>query len=136
MTSLEIMPQAFFGAVFFSMIFIFIVIYVYYAITLMTIGKKLKYKRPWLAWIPFANIAMIFQLGGFHWAWVFLILIPIAGIIAVYVLSIISFWKIYEARNYPGALALINIASFVPFFGPVAIIANMVVLGIVAWKDK
>ena len=53
--------------------------YVYMALAWMSIAKKLKYKYPWLAWIPFANIAMMLQLGGFHWAWVFLALIPFLG---------------------------------------------------------
>src|SRR3989344_2468192 len=69
-------------------VLIFLALYVYFAFAWMTIARKLKYKYPWLAWIPFANIAMILQLGGFHWAWVFLILIPFAGWIAIIVLGI------------------------------------------------
>ncbi|MBD3247319.1 hypothetical protein GF378_01735, partial [Candidatus Pacearchaeota archaeon] len=47
--------------------------YIYFAFAWMTIAKKLKHKYAWLAWIPIANIALVLQLGGFHWAWVFLI---------------------------------------------------------------
>jgi len=43
-------------------------LYVYSALALMTIGKKLGHQYPWLAWIPYANFAMVLQLGGFHWA--------------------------------------------------------------------
>src|SRR3990172_6763679 len=56
-----------------------IVVYIYTSIALMTIGKKLKHKYPWMAWIPVANIALIPQLGSFHWAWVFLLLVPFLG---------------------------------------------------------
>jgi|GEM_PF-7064359 len=64
------------------LVFVFLIIFatfVYYALAWMTLGKKLKYSRPWLAWIPFANISMMLQMGGFHWAWVFLVLLPIFG---------------------------------------------------------
>lgn len=114
----------------------FLAIYVYYALALMTIGKKLKHKNPWLAWIPFANISMLLQLGGFHWAWVFLILIPILGWIALAILVIIATWKVYEKRGYPGGLALISLASGIPWIGVLASIANLIVLGFVAWVDK
>jgi len=60
-----------------------IAVYTYTALTLMTIAKKLGHKYAWLAWIPFASMALVLQLGNFHWAWVFLILIPIAGPVAL-----------------------------------------------------
>jgi len=53
--------------------------YIYTSLAWYTIAKKLKYKQKWLAWVPIARWAMILQMGGFHWAWVFLVLIPILG---------------------------------------------------------
>src|SRR3989344_3660007 len=76
-------------------------VYVYFALAWYTIAKKMKHKNPWLAWIPFANISMLLPLGGFHWAWVFLLLIPFAGWVAVYVLFIIASWRIFAKRKYP-----------------------------------
>jgi hypothetical protein len=116
-------------------IFIAIALYVYTALVWYTIAKKLKYGKPWLAWIPFANGAMILQLGGFHWAWIFLLLIPILGWIALGVLSIISAWRIFEKRKYPGWLSLVPIAAWIPYIGGIAGIAYLVILGMVAWKD-
>ncbi|MDD4050076.1 MAG: hypothetical protein PHX47_03660 [Candidatus ainarchaeum sp.] len=98
-------------------------IYVYTALAFQTIGKKLKYKYPWLSWIPVANIAMILELGGFHWALIFLVLIPILGWFALLILYIVSLWRIFEKRNYPGWLALIPVVS-------------LVVIGMAAWKDR
>jgi len=115
---------------------LFVVLYIYGSLAWMTIGKKLKYSKPWLAWIPFANISMILQMGGFHWAWVFLLLIPVLGWIALMVLMIISCWKIFEQRKYPGWLSLIPIAGAIPAVGGLASIAYLVILGLVAWKDK
>ncbi len=113
-----------------------IALYVYTSLAWMTIAKKLKYKNSWLAWIPIANLAMILQLGGFHWAWIFLILIPILGWIALAVLLVIATWRIYEKRKYPGWLALIPLLSWVPWIGGLASIAALVILGFVAWKDN
>jgi len=116
--------------------FVGIILYVYLGLVWSTIAKRLKHKYPWLAWIPFANVAMILQLGGFHWAWIFLILIPMLGWIALGVLGIISCWRIFEKRNYQGWLSLIPILGFVPFVGWIASIAFLVIIGIVAWGKK
>lgn len=113
-----------------------IILYVYTSLALYTIGKKLNYSNPWLAWIPVANIAMILQLGDFHWALVFLILIPFLGWLAIVVLCFIAFWKICVKRNYPGWLSLIGLGSLIPFFGLLFGIAYLIILGLVAWKDK
>lgn len=127
---------AFFSALLWLGILIVILLYVYTSLTLYTIGKKLGYKYPWLAWIPGANIAMLLQIGGFPWALVFLLLIPILGWIAVAVLGYIALWRIYEKRKYPGWLSLISIVSIIPFLGIAAMLAHLIIIGIVAWKDK
>ncbi len=111
-------------------ILVMVAFYIYFAIAWMTIGDKLKYKRPWLAWIPFANISMILQMGGFHWAWVFLILIPILGWIALWVLTIIATWRILEQRKYPGWFSL---SIVIPQVGTVL---YMIIIGFAAWADR
>ncbi|MBN1544480.1 hypothetical protein JW898_03385 [Candidatus Woesearchaeota archaeon] len=126
---------AFMGAFFVFFLLIAAALYVYTSWALMTIGKKLKYAYPWIAWIPVANIAMILRMGGFHWAWVFLVLIPVFGWIALAVMVIIATWRIYEKRKYPGWLALVPLASVVPIVGGLASIAHLIILGFVAWKD-
>ena len=105
-------------------------IYIYFAFAWMKIAKKLKYKNPWFAWIPVLNIAMILQLGGFHWAWTFLILIPLFGWIALFVLVIIATWRIFEKRKYPGWFSLSLIIPKVGF------ILYLIAIGFVAWQDK
>jgi hypothetical protein len=117
------------GAVVFALL-LGIALYVYHSLAWQTIAKKLKYKYPWLAWIPFANISQILELGGFHWAWVFLLLIPILGWIAIMVLMIISYWRVFEKRNYQGWFGL---APLIPKIGG---ILYLVAIGFVAWKDK
>ncbi|MBU0980476.1 MAG: hypothetical protein KJ709_06730 [Nanoarchaeota archaeon] len=127
---------AMFGAFFAASIAISIILYVYFAFAWMTIGKKMNYKYPWLAWIPFAQFAMIYQLGGLHWAWVFVWLLPVLGWIAGFVLLIIGFWKIFKARKYPAWLSLLCIGGAIPAVGFIFPLAFYVVLGLVAWKDR
>jgi len=112
-----------------------IALYVYQAWAWMEIAKKRKYKYPWLAWIPFAASAMRLQLGGFHWAWVFLFLIPVFGWIAVLVLLTISIWRVFEKQKYPGWLALSFPLMTLPKFGVFGIV-YFVVIGMVAWKKR
>jgi len=107
-----------------------IVLYAYFALAWQTIGKKLKYKKSWIAWIPIANLAMILQIGGFHWAWIFLILIPVLGWIALFVLLIIATWRIFEKRNYPGWFSL---SMIIPKVGG---ILYLIAIGFVAWGKK
>jgi hypothetical protein len=105
-------------------------IYVYFALAYQAIAKKLKYKKSWLAWIPIANWAMLLKLGGFHWAWIFLLLIPILGWIALFVLFIIAHWKLFEKLKYPGWFSLSVIIPYVSF------ILYAVAVGLVAWQKK
>jgi len=111
-------------------IFFTIGIYVYSSLAWYTIAKKLKYKEAWLAWIPIINIAMFLQLGGFHWAWIFLILIPVLGWIALFVLVIIATWRIFEKRKYPGWFSL---SIIIPKIGG---ILYLIAIGFVAWGKK
>ena len=111
---------------------IFVALYVLMALALQTIARREGHTRPWLAWIPFANIALIFQLGNFHWALVFLIIgsfIPFVGAlfgIAILVLFIISHWRIYEKENYPGWLSILTVIP----------LAYYIIISIVAWNKR
>ena len=121
------------GLIAISILFIIlfvIAVYIYQALAWRTIARKLKYKKDWLAWIPIANISMMLELGGYHWAWVFLILIPVFGWIALFIFIIIATWRIFERRNYPGWYSL---SLVIPQVGG---ILYLVAIGFVAWQDK
>ncbi len=124
------------GAMILFAIVFFVGLWIYTSFAYMKIAKKLKYKHPELAWIPFARGAMILQLGGFNWALIFLVLIPIVGWLALAILFYISKWRIFEKRKYSGWLALIPIAGMLPYLSVFAGIAFLIVLGYVAWQDK
>ena len=107
-----------------------IAFYVYTSIAWQKIAKKFKYKNSWIAWIPIARWSIVLQLGNFHWGWVFLVLIPILGWIALFILLIISKWRIFEKRKYPGWFSL---AVIIPKVGT---IFDLIIIGFVAWKDR
>jgi hypothetical protein len=111
-------------------------LWIYTSFAYMEIAKKLKYKHPVLAWIPFAREAMLLQMGGFSWAWIFLALVPILGWIALAVLYYISLWRIFEKRKYSGWLALVGLAGMLPYLAVFASVAHFIILGFVAWQDK
>ena len=101
--------------------------YVYHALAWQETAKKLKHKKPWLAWIPFAGIALRLQLGGFHWAWVFLALGFIPGWIVLWIMGIVAKWKIFKKRKYPGWFSL---AVIIPEIGG---ILYLISIGFLAW---
>jgi hypothetical protein len=112
------------------LVLILLAVYIYHSWAWFTIAKKLKHKKEWVAWIPIANVALILHLGKFHWAWIFLILIPIVGWIALLVLFIIATWRVFEKRNYPGWFSL---SSIIPEIGA---LLYLIAIGFVSWKDK
>lgn len=127
------MPYAaFFGAFLLLGIIMIIALYIYTALAWSSIAKKLKYKNHWLAWIPIANFFLMPILAKKHWAWGFIFLVPIVNI----VFFIIWTWNIFEQRRYPGWLSLIPILGVIPVVGGLAMIAYLVILGLVAWKDN
>jgi hypothetical protein len=118
------------GVAIFIGILLSIAIYIYWALAWSKIFRDLKYKNDWMAWIPIAQIAPILQLGGFHWAWIFLILIPILGWIALVVLIVISTWRIFEKKKQPGWWSL---SMIIPKVGG---ILYLIAIGFVAWQNK
>ena len=123
-----------FGILF--MVLVLSALYVYHSLAWMKIAKKMKFKKSWLAWIPVADLAMRLKIGKFHWAWVFLILIPILGWTALIVLVTIATWRIFDKLGSPGWLALSFPLMFVPGISWIGWIAYLVVIGVVAWGKK
>lgn len=131
-------------------------VWCYMSVAYMEIGKKLKYKKSWMAWIPFARGVMVLQLGDFDWKWIFLLspivlLWPLvffgfwgilylglsaAGFLSFSVLSLIAHWRFFEKRNYLGWLALVPLMGVVvPYLSVPSEAAFLIILGFVAWQD-
>lgn len=104
-----------------------IAIYVYTAWAVMTIGKKLKVKPTWLAWIPVANVFYLPMLAGYEWYYGFLWIgsfIPAIGFLISIGLTIWWWWRISEARKKEGWMGILMAIPLV----------NLVVVGILAWS--
>jgi hypothetical protein len=135
---------------FYFAIIILLAVFLYKAFALYTIAKKLNSKYAFLAWIPIGQYFLYPIIAEERWEWGFIALLPIVTpllflpftlipfinmflslLILIGTLILVSFrtywiWKIFEKRNYHGALSLLTLVS----------LANLIVLGVVAWVDK
>ena len=108
---------------------VFLAIYLYMAIALMTIGNKTKTKNSWLAFIPIANIYLMTQIAKVSGWWTLLILaawIPIVGSLALAALAIYLWWLIAERRGRPGWWGILMIIPII----------NFIIVGLLAWGKK
>lgn len=103
-----------------------IVLYIYTALVLYTIAKKLKKDYAWIAWIPIANMFYVPVVAGYAWYYGFLNLltiIPFIGMLAVLGINIWWWWRISEERKFPGWFSLFMLLP------PVWLI----IMGVIAW---
>jgi len=107
-----------------------VLFYVYFALALATIGKKLNVGKTWMAWIPVVNLFYIPMLAGYEWYYGFLWILAFIPMIGWTVISLILliwwFWKIAEKRNFPGWFAIF---LFVPSI-------SILIPGIIAWYEN
>ncbi len=103
-----------------------IVMYIYFAIALMSIAKKTNTPNGWLAFIPIANVYLMTQIASLP-AWytlaILLPIIPLLGGLAMLVAMVYFWWKIAEAINKPGWWGILIIIPVV----------NLVIVGMMAW---
>ena len=112
-----------------TFLIIFLAVYIYMAIAIMTIAKKTKTKNAWLAFIPFANLYLLTKMAGVPW-WTFLIaglagFIPLIGGIVFIAFWIWWWWQIAENINKPGWWSILLIIPIV----------NLIILGVMAWGE-
>jgi hypothetical protein len=86
---------------------IFVPIYVYSALALSKIAKRLKYSKPWLAWIPIANMWLFPAMAKMHW-WPVLVFL-----IATLAYLIFSLIIVFLSTTLPFLGLSIFFASFV-----------------------
>ncbi|MFC1789389.1 DUF5684 domain-containing protein [Patescibacteria group bacterium] len=109
-------------------------IYIYFALALRTIAKKMEYSKPWLAWIPIVNLFLFPILTEKKWTWGLLFFVPVVNV----VFGIICLWRILEKEGYDGKWSLILLGSLPvkSVCPPVTFVAILVILGVLAWKKK
>lgn len=126
---------AIFGAFLMAFVIISIGLYVYFALTLMSVAKRTRTENAWLAWIPIANLYLMSRIAKKHW-WPILLLIgliiPVVGFIAMIGFVVFVFiwqWKICEARGKPGWWVLLQLIPIVGF------VWSIIMWGILAWGE-
>lgn len=103
--------------------------YVYFAFVLMTLAKKTGTEKAWLAWIPVVNMYLLIKIAKLPSWWLFALLlpaIPFIGGVALYGIYIYWWWRIAEARKFPGWISLLMIIPVV----------NLAIMGVLAWGEN
>ena len=108
---------------------IFLAVYIYSALALMTIARRTKTPNGWLAWIPIVNTYLLVQMAKHPWWHIFALLlymIPAVGQWAFLAVSAFWWWKIAESLKRDGWQGILMIIPIV----------NLVMLGVFAWSKK
>ncbi len=96
--------------------------YVYMALALQTIAKKLgATDKSWWAWIPIMNVLLMLELANKELWWLVLLFIPIVNI----VISVIVWMAIAEARGKPSWWGIMMIVP----------VMNIIAPGYIAWSE-
>lgn len=88
---------------------IMVVAYIYIAICLMKIAKKTNTENGWFAWIPILNVFLMLMIAKKPLWWFILMLIPIVN----FIIGIIVWMAIAEARGKPNWIGILTIVPFV-----------------------
>jgi len=102
--------------------------YVFMALAMQKVAKRLRYKKPWLAWIPIANMWLLPALAKMHW-WP--ILLFFGGLIIYFVTILGSVFFMFASQP--------SVASIVLFMlGIIVYIIALIVFAVfsIVWQWK
>jgi len=94
------------------MLVIWIGVYVYHSLALMTIATKTGTENPWMAWIPILNLWIMVQIAEKEAWWIILFFVPIVGVIV----TVIVWMAIAERVGKPswwGILVIVPVVQIV-----------------------
>ena len=104
-----------------GMLILYILIYIYFACTLMIIANKTNTENSWYAWIPIVNLYLMCKIADKPGWWTILFFIPLVN----FVIFIIIGMKIAEKRGNPSWLGILYVF---PLLG-------LIVQGYLAFSD-
>ncbi len=101
----DLSALAMLGGLIFVIVIIVIILYVFMALGMQSMAKKLQIENPWLAWIPIANIYLMGKIAGdqvtiFNKVIPKLGLVLLVGGIGVYIITFIPFINIIAVIVY------------------------------------
>lgn len=97
----------------------FIGAYIFGALCLQAIAKKVNKEPAWLAWIPIGNLFLLCKIAGLKYWWLFIFfaaVMPILGILAVLGFLGYAWYRVALALKKPGwigALAALPLAGLI-----------------------
>jgi len=92
-----------------------VILYIYFSYSLQVIFQKLNLQNAWLAWIPIANLYMIYIAGDQAWWWIILAFIPLVNIVAV-IMSVVAWVNIVQKLGKSPWLLLLFLVPILNFF--------------------
>ncbi len=92
--------------------FMFLAVYVFYAICLQRISRNLAVSRSWFAWIPILNVYLACRIVGKGILWTVLCLLPVVTII-MYIIICFKLARVCGKGRLYGLLQLIPFVNFV-----------------------
>ena len=104
-----------------GMFFIYVLIYIYCAYTLMVIANKTNTENSWLAWIPIANLYLMCKIADKPGWWTILFFIPLVNLVILILVGM----KMSEKRGKPSWLGILYV------FPPL----GLIVQGYLAFAD-
>jgi Type II secretion system protein B len=102
------------------LVFLGLVAYIYFAITLQMVANKTSTTNSWLAWIPIGNAVLMCMIARRPLWWIPLIIIlpvTIIGMIPAIIMMLFIFMDIAVARGKPKWLAALVFVPFVNSIG-------------------
>jgi len=105
---------------------VLISLYVYVGFAVRAIARKTGTLRPWLAFVPIANVylmAKIADLSGWYTTSLLLALIPFIGPVITTATFVYIWWKIAEKLRKPGWWGVLILLPIV----------NLIIMGRMAW---
>ncbi|GAB2830523.1 DUF5684 domain-containing protein [Microbacterium insulae] len=89
----------------------FVALYVWTALALSAVLRKAG-EEGWKAWVPVLNVVILLQLGGLSGWLVLLALVPIAGLLALWVVQVIACYRINVAFGYGAGMTVLAALLF------------------------
>lgn len=85
---------------------LWLALYVWTALALSAVFRKCA-QEPWKAWVPVLNLAVLLRLGGLSPWFLLLLVIPVLGQLAVWVVLVIACYRVNTAFGYGAGLTVV-----------------------------
>lgn len=99
------------GVIWLTSIVLSVALYVWVALALAALFRK-SGEQGWKGWVPFLDRFVVLQLGGLSGWLILLILVPVLGLVAVYVLTVMAAHRISVAFGYGTAMTVLAALLF------------------------